>query len=53
MTPELGLLDLSRDPADLWGDLVAVRVFSGYAGWSAGQLESELEEVETLLELAS
>jgi len=25
-------------------DLAGVRVFSGYAGWGAGQLESEIEE---------
>ncbi len=44
VTPELGLLDLDREPADLWGELRALRIFSGYAGWSADQLDSEIEE---------
>lgn len=44
VTPELGLLDLDRDPADLWGELRALRIFRGYAGWSSGQLEREIEE---------
>ncbi len=43
ITGELGLLDLGSDPAAATG-IEAVRVFSGYAGWEAGQLEAELEE---------
>jgi putative transcriptional regulator len=39
--PWLGTLDLDLDPAD---PVQEVRVFSGYAGWSAGQLEAEVEE---------
>jgi putative transcriptional regulator len=31
------------DPAEL-GTLAACRVYAGYAGWSGGQLEAELEE---------
>jgi putative transcriptional regulator len=41
---EVGLLDLESDPADLWSGLAGLRVFSGYAGWSAGQLEAEIEQ---------
>lgn len=37
-------VDLNRDP-DHFGDAIAgIRVFSGYAGWSAAQLEGELEQ---------
>ena len=44
ITDVLGLVDLDGSPADLWGDIVGLRVFSGYAGWSAGQLEAEIAE---------
>lgn len=40
---EVGLVDLSREPDSL-GGVLAARVFSGYAGWGAGQLEWELQE---------
>ncbi|WP_322796539.1 YqgE/AlgH family protein [Tepidiforma sp.] len=39
-----GLVDLSRPPEDLAAALESARVFAGYAGWSAGQLEGEIEE---------
>ena len=37
-------VDLDHDPAMLATSLRALRVFVGYAGWSAGQLEREIEE---------
>ena len=37
----LGVIDLHRDPVDL-PDIGEVRLFAGYAGWGAGQLETEL-----------
>ncbi|GGK05928.1 UPF0301 protein [Pilimelia anulata] len=40
----LGTVDLSADPAALAGALVGIRVFAGYSGWSAGQLEEEIAE---------
>lgn len=41
----IGLVDLSRSPDELDGVAGAqeVRVFAGYAGWGAGQLDAELE----------
>jgi putative transcriptional regulator len=41
--PEVGTLDLGLDAEPLPTSLTQVRVFAGYAGWGAGQLESELE----------
>ncbi len=39
----LGALDLSLDP-DALGSETEVRLFSGYSGWGAGQVEGELAE---------
>jgi putative transcriptional regulator len=39
--PWLGTIDLDADAAD---PVEEVRVFAGYAGWGAGQLEEEVEE---------
>lgn len=39
----VGTIDLHRDPLDVLDDIDAVRIFAGYAGWGAGQLEGELE----------
>ena len=36
--------DLSADPAIVAAHVDAVRVFRGYAGWGAGQLEMEIDE---------
>ncbi len=38
---QIGVVDLQADPPY---DLGRVRVFSGYAGWTPGQLEGELAE---------
>ena len=38
------LVDLDADPEALVGQLSGLRVFAGYAGWSAGQLAAELAE---------
>lgn len=41
---EVYLVDLDEDPAELSGRLDGLRVFAGYAGWSAGQLAGEIAE---------
>lgn len=38
----VGTVDLSVDPETLQDSLVGIRVFAGYSGWSAGQLEDEI-----------
>jgi len=40
----LGTVDVGRDPLDLGVPLEDLRVFAGYAGWSPGQLEGELDQ---------
>ncbi len=37
-------VDLALSPSDLPGALTGARLFSGYAGWSSGQLEEEIDE---------
>jgi len=40
----LGLVDLDAPPGLLAAAIVSLRVYAGYAGWSAGQLEAEISE---------
>jgi putative transcriptional regulator len=40
----LGTVDLDAPPEILAGEIAQMRIFAGYAGWSAGQLESEVRE---------
>ena len=39
---DLGLVDLSGDPLALRDELADVRLYAGYSGWGAGQLDAEL-----------
>ncbi len=43
VTPDVGTLDLDSDPDVFHTSVSQVRVFAGYAGWSAAQLENEIE----------
>jgi len=40
--PDVGTLDLDVDPDGLQSSFSQVRIFAGYAGWTAGQLEAEI-----------
>jgi putative transcriptional regulator len=39
----LGTIDLGRDPVELPVEVQNLRVFAGYAGWTEGQLDGELD----------
>lgn len=43
LTTSIGVVDLHADPADAPGSISELRVFAGYAGWSGGQLEAEID----------
>ncbi|MBW8483853.1 YqgE/AlgH family protein [Actinomadura parmotrematis] len=40
----VGLVDLDAPPGLLAAELLQLRVFAGYAGWSEGQLRAEVED---------
>lgn len=40
----IGLIDLDAPPQILAAEMSSLRIFAGYAGWGAGQLEAEIEE---------
>jgi putative transcriptional regulator len=40
----VGTVDLSSDPSLIAESIVGARLFSGYAGWDAAQLEAEIDE---------
>lgn len=44
MVGRVGLVDLDLSPDQVSHALSGMRVFAGYAGWSAGQLEDEIDE---------
>ncbi len=44
LTSKLGTVDLHREPDDITVALRGLRVFQGYAGWGAGQLDAEIAE---------
>lgn len=39
----LGTIDLTLPPEAVGGEVAALRLFSGYAGWGPGQLEGEVD----------
>jgi putative transcriptional regulator len=40
----IGLVDLDAPPEVIASGLAGLRIFAGYAGWAAGQLEGEISE---------
>ena len=42
--PRFATVDLDAEPEDVVPSVARLRVFAGYAGWSPGQLEAEVEE---------
>lgn len=38
----VGTIDLHRQPLDVLDEIAEIRIFAGYAGWGADQLEAEL-----------
>ncbi|CAB4364459.1 unannotated protein [freshwater metagenome] len=44
VTDDFGSVDLMLDPDQVAEQVLALRVFRGYSGWGAGQLDGELAE---------
>ncbi len=44
LTGALGMVDLDSSPDDFLGRLTALRVYAGYTGWGAEQLDDEIAE---------
>ena len=44
LTGSLGIVDLDSSPDDFLGLLTALRVYAGYTGWGAEQLDGEIDE---------
>lgn len=44
LTSAIGTVDLHREPEDVAVRFHGLRVFKGYAGWGAGQLDEEIAE---------
>lgn len=44
VSDDVGIVDLRADPLTLIGEVDALRLFAGYAGWGAGQVEEEIAE---------
>lgn len=43
LSDDLGVLDIGEGPVDSVGDVTALRMFAGYAGWGPAQLEQEIQ----------
>jgi putative transcriptional regulator len=50
---DIGFMPSEADPAEIGAATRRSRVFAGYAGWGAGQLEAELEESAWIVEPAT
>jgi putative transcriptional regulator len=49
---DIGFINATVGVEEVGGQLRRVRIFAGYAGWAAGQLESELEAEDWILDPA-
>ena len=49
---DVGFMPAEADPGDVVAETRRARVFAGYAGWGAGQLEEELDEEAWFVEPA-